>query len=218
MPELHSSSRRLVLGVLASGRGSNLQAIIDAIEAGRLSAQIAVVISNKKVAGALERAKAHQIPDIFEDPKNYQSREDYDAFLAGCLKKYHVDLIILAGYMRLITTQLIQPFQERIINIHPSLLPAFPGLHAQRQALSYGVKVSGCTVHFVDEKMDHGPIISQSVVPVYEEDTEETLSERILVQEHQLLPEVIQKISEGKTGIKGRRVFIDQENNLRSTP
>jgi len=197
----------LLLGVLASGRGSNLQAIIDAIEGGRLAASIAVVLSNKAGAFALERAKKHRIPTAFVDPKQYGRREDYDDALLEALKAHQVELVILAGYMRLLTGHLVKPFHHRMINIHPSLLPAFPGLHAQRQAIAYGVKVSGCTVHFVDEEMDNGPIIAQTTVPVVDGDTEEDLAGRILVEEHRLLPSVIQRIAEGKLRMDGRRVL-----------
>lgn len=196
------------LGLLASGRGSNLQAIIDAIEAGVLAAEMGVVLSNKKEAEALERAKQHGIPAVFVDPKDHASRETYDGVLCETLKKNHVELVVLAGYMRLLTSSLITPYQGRIINIHPSLLPAFPGLQAQRQALVYGVKVSGCTVHFVDEKMDHGPVIAQAAVQVMEDDNESALAERILLEEHRLLPKVIQYYAEGRLKIEGRRVLL----------
>ncbi|MFQ5779579.1 MAG: phosphoribosylglycinamide formyltransferase, partial [Nitrospiria bacterium] len=144
------SKTAVVLGVLASGRGSNLQAIIDAIEAGKLSARIGVILSDKKDAQALERAKKHGIPSCFVDPSHYPNRSLYDAELARLLKAHQSELVVLAGYMRILTVQLMNAYRDCIINIHPSLLPAFPGLHAQRQALSHGVKVSGCTVHFVD--------------------------------------------------------------------
>jgi len=200
------ASHTLVLGVLASGRGSNLQALIDAIEAGRLPARIAVVLSNKKEAQALERARKHSINGIFIDPKNYESREAYDEAIYRDLKDHRVGLLVLAGYMRLLTPSLVAPFRGRIINIHPSLLPAFPGLNAQRQALAYGVKISGCTVHFVDEQMDHGPIIAQAAVPALQDDTELTLTDRILVEEHRLLVDVVQRFAEGRLAIRGRVV------------
>lgn len=196
----------LVLGVLASGHGSNLQAIIDAIEAGNLKAKVGIVLSNKKKAHALKRAKHHHIPFRYLDPKVCPSREGYDTILLDLLKTHHVELLILAGYMRLLTSTLVKPYHGRIINVHPSLLPAFPGLHAHRQALAYGVKVSGCTIHFVDEKMDHGPVIAQVAVPVFFGDNESSLSERILVEEHRLLPRVIQQYSEGRLRVEGRLV------------
>ncbi len=207
MFEQEQTSSPLILGVLASGRGSNLQAIIDAIEEGRLEAKIALVLSNKADAFALVRAKNHYISTVFVDPKQYERREDYDDALLKTLQAHQVQVVVLAGYMRLLTEHLVKPFHNRMINIHPSLLPAFPGLHAQRQAIAYGVKLSGCTVHFVDEKMDNGPIIAQTTVPVLDGDTEEDLAGRILVEEHRLLPSVIQRIAEGKLRIDGRRVL-----------
>lgn len=196
----------LVIGVLASGHGSNLQAIIDAIESGNLKAKVGVVLSNKKEAHALKRAKTHHIPFHFVDFKDCPSREGYDTILLDLLKAHHVELLILAGYMRLLTSTLVRPYHGRIINVHPSLLPAFPGLHAHRQALAYGVKVSGCTIHFVDEEMDHGPVIAQTAVPVVFGDDEASLAERILVEEHRLLPKVIQQYSEGRLRVEGRLV------------
>lgn len=201
----------LVIGVLASGRGSNLQSIIDAIEQGRLAARIGLVLSNKKEAQALERAERHHLPTLFLDPALYSDRSRYDAAIVQALQAHRVELVVLAGYMRLLTTTLIHPYQDRIINIHPSLLPAFPGLHAHRQALAYGAKVSGCTLHFVDEKVDHGPIIAQAAVPVLEGDDEQTLSERILIEEHRLLPKVLQLYAAGKLKVDGRKVHIEGE-------
>jgi phosphoribosylglycinamide formyltransferase-1 len=149
------------------------------------------VISDKKDAKALERAQARQIPTVFLDPKAYPNRASYDTAVVRVLLEHRVDFVVLAGYMRIVTKALLDPFPNKVINVHPSLLPSFPGLHAQRQALAAGVKVSGCTVHFVDEAVDHGPIIAQAAVPVLEEDTEQSLSERILIEEHRLLPMVI---------------------------
>ncbi len=196
----------LILGVLASGRGSNLQAITDAITDGSLQAQLGVVLSNKQEAPALARAKAQGIPAYAFDPKDYPSREAYDTVLLETLQAHQVKLVVLAGYMRLLTPELVGPYRGRMINIHPSLLPAFAGLHAQRQALEYGVKLSGCTVHFVDEKMDHGPVIAQAAVPIQADDTEFSLAERILIEEHRLLPQVIQWFAEGRLSIDGRVV------------
>ncbi len=200
----HRVRPKLTLGVLASGRGSNLQAILDAIERGALPARVGIVLSNKKDAPALLRAS----PSLFVDPAGYASRSDYDAYLATLLRRHGVDLVVLAGYMRLITPPLIAAYPGRIVNVHPSLLPAFPGLHAQRQALHYGVRVSGCTVHFVDEAVDHGPIILQAAVPVLPDDTEETLSARILLEEHRLLPRAISLYAEGRLKPNGRSVLI----------
>lgn len=199
-------SDRLILGVLASGRGSNLQAVMDAISAGALRAKIGVVMSNKKEAPALDRAKAQGIPAYHFDPRDYPSREAYDTVLLEHFRTHGVGLVVLAGYMRLLTPELVRPYLGRMINIHPSLLPAFPGLHAPRQAIEYGVKVSGCTIHFVDEKMDHGPVIAQAAVPIQPGETEETLAERILIEEHRLLPAVIQWFAEGRLSIEGRIV------------
>ena len=195
------------LGVLVSGRGSNLQAIIDNIEKGSLNAEIAVVISDQADAYALERARKHKIPAVHIDAKKHKTRDAYDAALVGELKKRTVDLVCLAGFMRIITPVLIKAFPNRILNIHPSLLPAFPGLHVQKKALNHGVKFSGCTVHFVDEGVDTGPIIIQAVVPVLDNDTENSLSERILKQEHKIYSRAIQLFAEGRLTIEGRHVF-----------
>jgi phosphoribosylglycinamide formyltransferase-1 len=202
----------LRLAVLASGRGSNLQAIIDAIEQRRLRAVLAVVISNKAEAQALERARRHGAPDVFLDPAPYKgrpdSREAYDRAVLEVLQKHDVKLVALAGYMKIVTRVLIDAYPNRIMNIHPALLPAFPGLKAQQQALDWGVKVSGCTVHFVTEGVDEGPIIRQAVVPVLEGDTAESLETRILVEEHRIYPEAIQLFAEGRLTVEGRLVHI----------
>ncbi len=202
----------LRLGVLASGRGSNLQAIIDAIEAGSLAAQIAVVVSNKQDAQALERASKHGVPAVFLDPKpcagRPDSREAYDRAILAVLQKYDVELVLLAGYMKIVTPVLINAYQNRMMNIHPSLLPAFPGLDAQKQALEWGVKLAGCTVHFVTEGVDEGPIIIQAAVPVLEGDTPETLAARILEQEHQIYPRAVQLYAEGRLHVEGRCVRV----------
>jgi len=200
---------KINVGVLASGRGSNLQAILDASATRRLDARVVVVISDKQEAQALERARQHNILAVYLSPKDYFSRESYDQAIVKMLQEYAVDLVVLAGYMRIISPALIGPFRNCVINIHPSLLPAFPGLHAQRQALDHGVKVSGATVHFVDEQVDHGPIIVQATVPVLDTDTEETLSARILEQEHRIYPLAIQWFAEGRLKIIGRRVMIE---------
>ena len=203
---------RLRLGVLASGRGTNLQAIIDAIEAGTLDALIAVVISNKKEAQALERARRHQLTGVFLDPKPFahesNSREAYDRAILDVLKKHDVELIALAGYMKIVTTVLIAAYPDRIMNIHPSLLPAFPGLDAQKKAVDWGVKIAGCSVHFVTTGVDEGPIIIQAGVPVFQGDTADTLSARILTQEHRIYPRAIQLYAEGRLRVEGRRVLV----------
>jgi phosphoribosylglycinamide formyltransferase-1 len=198
----------LRLAVLASGRGSNLQAIIDAIKEGRLRAVLALVISNKAEAQALERARKHGAPAVFLDPKATPGREAYDAVILEQLRKHDVGLVALAGYMKIVTRVLIDAYANRIMNIHPSLLPSFPGLAAQQQALDWGVKVSGCTVHFVEEGVDTGPIIQQAAVPVLEGDTAESLEARILAQEHRIYPEAIQLFAEGCLTVEGRRVHI----------
>lgn len=179
------------LGILISGRGSNLQAILDAIQEGRLDARVGIVISNVASAPGLERALKAGVPTAFVSHKNFRSREEYDEALLERLRAHEVDLVCLAGFMRLLSPVFVRAFQGRILNVHPSLLPAFPGLHAQRQALEHGVKVTGATVHLVDEELDHGPILLQSAVAVLEDDDEESLSARILEQEHRIYPEAI---------------------------
>lgn len=198
----------LRLGVLASGRGSNFQSIIDSINSGRLRAEIAVLITDNTSAFAIERAKKHGIEYLVISPKEYSSTNDFFIKIAEELKKRDVGLVVLAGFMRIVRKPLIDAFPNRIMNIHPALLPSFPGLHGQRQALEYGVKISGCTVHFVDEGIDTGPIIIQAAVPIHQDDTEETLSERILKFEHSIYPEAIRLFSEGRIEVEGRRVRI----------
>jgi phosphoribosylglycinamide formyltransferase-1 len=204
--------RPVRLGVLASGRGSNLQAIIDAIQAARLSGRLAVVLSNKKDAQALERARQHGVPDVFLDPKPFagqpDAREAYDRSILEVLRKYDVELVLLAGYMKIVTPVLIEAYRNRMMNIHPALLPAFPGLDVQKKALDWGVKIAGCTVHFVTEGVDDGPIIIQAAVPVHEDDTPESLAERILVEEHKIYPRAVQLYAEGKLRVEGRRVRV----------
>nr|MBI3613060.1 phosphoribosylglycinamide formyltransferase [Nitrospirota bacterium] len=203
---------KLRLGVLASGRGSNLQAIIDAIEAGTLQAEIVLVLSNKQDAVALERARKHKSDTLFLDPKPFKDRPDareaYDRAILDVLEKHQVELVILAGYMKIVTSVLIDAYANRMMNIHPSLLPSFPGLDVQKKALDWGVKIAGCTVHFVTEGVDEGPIIIQAAVPILEGDTPETLAARILVQEHKLYPKAIQLYAEGKLKVEGRRVLV----------
>jgi len=194
------------LAVLVSGRGSNLQAIIDSIDREELDAHLSIVISNTKDAMALKRAEKHGIKTIFIDPSTYLSSKEYDKALVLKLKEFSIDLICLAGYMLILGEEVIQTFEKKIINIHPSLLPAFPGLNAQKQAINHGVKFSGCTVHFVDSGVDSGPIILQTVVPVYDNDDEKSLSKRILEQEHYLYPKAIKMIQEKKIRLNGRTV------------
>ncbi len=195
------------LGILLSGRGSNFEAIADNIAAGRLDAEIAVVISNRPEARGLEVARQRGLHAVCIPSKGLD-REVYDRMLAEELRRCRVDLICLAGFMRLLSAWFVREFPFQILNIHPSLLPAFPGLDAQAQALEHGVKISGCTVHFVDEYLDHGPIIIQAAVPVLEDDTVETLSARILKEEHRIYTEAIRIVLSGRWRIEGRRVRI----------
>lgn len=196
------------LGVLISGNGTNLQAIIDRCAAGDLQAEVGCVISNRADAFGLQRAANHAIPAIFLNHRDFADRAEYDAALVQLLNDYRVDLVILAGFMRIVTPVLLDAFPNRVMNIHPALLPAFPGLDAQKQTLEYGAKVSGCTVHFVDAGTDTGPIILQATVPVREDDTVESLSERIHHEEHQLYPAAIQLFAQGRLQVEGRRVRI----------
>lgn len=193
------------LGVLLSGRGSNFEAIADSIQAGRLDAEIAVVISNRAEAAGLESARRRGLDAKLISSKG-RTREDHDAEVVAALKNAQVDLVCLAGYMRLLSPEFVRAFPNRILNIHPSLLPAFPGLEAQKQAFEYGVKVSGCTVHFVDEHLDHGAIILQKTVPVLESDDAHALAKRILDQEHIAYTEAIQLLLSGDIEVQGRRV------------
>ena len=198
------------IGVLASGRGTNLQAIIEAIEEGEIEGRINIVISDNRDAFALKRAKQNNIETQYVDFKSFKNREDYDKEIIKILEEKKIDLVVLAGYMRIISPYFIKMYKNKIMNIHPALLPSFPGLHAQRQAVGYGVKISGCTVHFVDEGVDSGPVILQKAVEVKDDDTEESLAERILKEEHQIYPKAIQLFSEGRLIIKGRRIFIKE--------
>jgi phosphoribosylglycinamide formyltransferase-1 len=203
----------LRVAVLASGRGSNLQAVIDAIEAGTVQAKIVVIISNKKDAPALERAHRHGLSARFIDPKPYagrpDSREAYDRELLDVLKQHDVELVLLAGYMKIVTTVLVEVFTNRMMNIHPSLLPSFPGLDVQKKAIEWGCKLAGCTVHFVTEGVDEGPIILQAAVPILDDDSPESLAGRILEQEHKIYPRAVQLFAEGRLRVEGRRVFIE---------
>lgn len=208
----------LRVAVLASGRGSNLQAIIDGIEANQVQAAIVAVISNKKDAVALERARKHGLKDLFVDPKPFagqsDSREAYDRALLAILRQHGVELVLLAGYMKIVTAVLVNAYANRMMNIHPSLLPSFPGLDVQKKAIEWGCKLAGCTVHFVTEGVDEGPIILQAAVPILDADSSETLAARILVQEHRLYPRAVQLFAEGRLRVEGRRVFIEQGTPL----
>ena len=202
---------RKVLGVLVSGRGSNLHAIFDAIQAERLQAKIGVVISDNPDALALKRIAGFEIATAVIERKNFASRYDFEMAIAKELSLHHVELVVLAGFMRILSPDFIRHFPLRIMNIHPALLPAFPGLNAQAQAINCGVKVSGCTVHFVDEGMDTGPIILQEAVPVFDNDTDHSLAERILHIEHVLYPRAIGLYCEGRLHIDGRKVKISEK-------
>jgi phosphoribosylglycinamide formyltransferase-1 len=204
------------LGVLASGGGTNLQAILDACAAGRIAAEVAVVLSNVPGAGALERARKAGVTTEVVPSKGVSDREVYDLRLVEVLRGHRVELVCLAGYMRIVTPAFLRAFGPtpesrgcpRVVNVHPGLLPSFPGLHAQRQCVDYGARFGGCTVHFVDEGTDTGPVIAQAVVPVEPGDTDETLGKRILAQEHRLYPQAIQWFAEGRLSVQGRRVVV----------
>ncbi|MDO9534523.1 MAG: phosphoribosylglycinamide formyltransferase [Bacillota bacterium] len=198
------------MAVLASGYGSNLQAIIDAIENGEINGKLEIVVSDKKDAYALERARRHHIEDHYINPKVFSVRDEFDRAVIALLQERKVDLVILAGFMRLLSPVFVNQFMGKIMNIHPSLLPSFPGLNGVEQALEYGVKVTGCTVHFLDEGLDTGPVILQDTVPVYESDTVETLHERIHSVEHRLYTRAIQLFSQGKLSIEGRKCIINE--------
>lgn len=199
----------LKLGILISGSGSNLQSIIDNIEKGKLNAAIGVVVSNNAGAFGLTRAQKHNLPVAVLNHGDFKSREDFDTELVRVLKHNGVNLVVLAGFMRILTPVFLKAFPQKIINIHPALLPSFPGTHGQKDAFEYGVKFSGCTVHFVDEGVDTGPIIIQSIVPVMQDDTSESLAARILKEEHRIYPQAIQFFAEGRIKIMGRKVYIE---------
>ena len=199
-------SEKFKLAVLVSGRGSNLQAIIDSIEKNNLAAEISLILSNVPDAYALQRGKKHGLESIFLDPKSFSSRDDYEKQMIELLQTKSIDLVCLAGFMRILGKKFIDAFSGKIINIHPSLLPAFPGLNVQEKALQHGVRFSGCTVHFVNEEVDGGAIISQAVVPILDADDTQSLSDRILEQEHIIYPEAIRLIIEDRLELSGRRV------------
>ncbi len=200
----------LRLAVLASGRGSNLQAILDAGADAGFPARVVVVVSDRERAPALDRARAHGVEAVFVDPKAHGDRAAFDAAVMALLDARAVDLVCLAGYMRLLSPAFVRSYAGRLLNVHPSLLPAFPGLAAQRQALDHGVRITGATVHFVDEGLDTGPIVLQAAVPVRDDDTEESLSARILVEEHRLYPQAIRLFAEGRLRVSGRRVTVTE--------
>ncbi len=203
-----SPKKRGKIAVFLSGRGSNFLAIHDAVKKGDINADISLVFSNKKEAPGLLHAKERCLETLYLNPKEFESKEDYDEEICKEVKKRDIDLICLAGYMKILTPDLCNEFENRIMNIHPALLPSFPGLHVQKKAIDWGVRYSGATVHFVTASVDMGPIILQAVVPVLQDDTEESLSNRILKQEHKIYPESVMLYFEGKLLIKGRKVFI----------
>ncbi len=203
-----SPKKRGKIAVFLSGRGSNFRAIHEAILAGRINADIVLVFSNVENAPGLLTARERGLETFYLNPKLFSSREEYDKEILKEVTKREVDLICLAGYMRVLSPFFCQQFRHRIMNIHPALLPSFPGLHVQKKALEWGVRYSGATVHFVSEEVDMGPIILQAVVPVLQDDTEETLSDRILVEEHKIYPEAVRLYFEGRLEVRGRRVFI----------
>jgi phosphoribosylglycinamide formyltransferase-1 len=211
---MHIMLKKVGIGVLVSGSGSNLQSIIDHIEAGTLDAEIRVVLSNNPDAYALERCRKHRIPSVFIDHRQFDCRENYDRKMVAILESSGAELVVMAGFMRILSPEFFRAFPRRVINIHPALLPAFPGMHVQQKAVEYGVKFAGCTVHFADEGIDTGPVIIQSVVPVYEDDTPDTLAARILKEEHRIYPQAIQYYAEGRIVIEGRKVLIRNGNRL----
>ena len=202
-------ARRIIkIGVLVSGSGSNLQAIIDNIEQGKLSAQIVIVISNNPQSFALERAKKHNIHTAIVEHKDYPSREDFDLALIDVFRKNEVELVVMAGFTHLLSATFFNAYPSRVLNIHPALLPAFPGIHSQQRAFDYGVKFSGCSVHFADEGTDTGPVIIQAVVAVSPSETAETLADKILKEEHRVYSQAIQFYADGRISITGRKVFL----------
>jgi phosphoribosylglycinamide formyltransferase (EC 2.1.2.2) len=196
------------VGVLVSGRGSNLQALINAYSEGKIKGEIALVISDNPQAYAIERCKRHGIECAVVERREFESKLEFERRMVELLREKGVELVVLAGFMRVLSGEFLKAFPMRVINIHPSLIPAFQGLHAQRQALEYGVKLTGCTVHFVSEELDNGPVIVQACVPVLPQDTEESLSQRILELEHKILPQAVKWISEGRVEVEGRRVLV----------
>jgi phosphoribosylglycinamide formyltransferase-1 len=196
------------IGVLASGRGSNFQAIIDSSTSGRIKSSVVMLIVDNPSAYALKRAEKHNIPSLYINPKDFGSKDAFYRKISDELKARGVGLVVLAGFMRIVGKPLLDAFPMKVMNIHPALLPSFPGLHGQKQAVDYGARISGCTVHFVDEGVDTGPIIIQAAVPVHQDDTEETLSARILEHEHRIFPEAIRLFEEGRLEVTGRWVKV----------
>lgn len=209
---------KVKIGVLVSGSGSNLQSIIDKIEQGSLSAEITVVICNNPQAFALERCAKHGIKSVLISHRDFPQRDAFDMQMVRILRDHGVELVVMAGFMRVLSEGFLKQFPLRVMNIHPALLPSFPGLHGQKQAFDYGVKFSGCSVHFADAGVDTGPIIIQAVVPVYDDDTEESLAARILKEEHRIYPQAIQFFAEGRLEVRGRKVLIKDHRRAASAP
>ena len=210
--------KKVNIGVLVSGSGTNLQSIIDNSEKGLLDADIKVVISNNPDSYALERSKKHNIPAVLIEQGDFKNREGFDRKMIEVLNSYSVELVAMAGFMRVLSPAFLKAFPMRVINIHPAILPSFPGLHGQQQAFDYGVKFSGCSVHFADEGVDTGPIIIQAVVPVYDDDTEDSLSERILKEEHKIYSQAIQLYAEGKLEVVSRKVLVKDHKQIGDSP
>lgn len=204
----NTTRRKIPIGVLVSGNGSNLQSLIDHTENGKLDAEIRIVISNNQEAYALERCRKHNIPTAVVNHRDFDTRESFDRRMIEILNASGVELVVMAGFMRVLSPVFFQAFPMKIMNIHPALLPSFPGIHVQQKAADYGVKFSGCTVHFAEEGVDSGPIIIQAVVPVYDDDDGETLADRILKEEHRIYPQAIQYYAEGIIELIGRKVRI----------
>jgi len=212
-----AAAKKLKLGVLASGGGTNLQSIIDQCQQQQIDAEIVLVLCNNPDAGALQRAEKAGLPQTCINHRDFADRQSFDQAVVARLKEAGVELVVLAGFMRIISEAFVDAFPQRIINIHPALLPAFPGLHVQKKAIEYGARFSGCTVHFVDTGVDTGPIITQAVVPILDDDTEDSLAARILQQEHKIYPKAIQLIAEGRVQIEGRRVRIASSSATEAT-
>jgi len=207
-------AQKIDVGVLVSGSGSNLQSIIDNVEKGTLDAVIKIIISNNPDAFALERAKNHNIPAAVIDHRDFDNREQFEQHMVDVLNSYGIELVIMAGFMRVLSPLFLRAFPKKIMNIHPAILPSFQGIHAQQRAFDYGVKFSGCSVHFADEGVDTGPVIIQSIVPVLDDDTADTLQQRILKEEHRIFPQAIQMYADGKLEIIGRKVRVKNHTRI----
>ncbi len=208
----------LPIAVLVSGSGSNLQALIDRVESGALEARIALVLSNKPDSYGLQRARSHAVPALCIPHTDYADRLEFDRAMIRAIREVGAEAVVLAGFMRMLSAEFLKAFAGRVLNIHPALLPSFPGVRGQRDAADYGVTLAGCTVHFVDELMDHGEVVIQAAVPAYPDDDGETLAERILALEHRILPQAVQWLAQGRIQVKGRKVHITPTGIQRATP